>query len=276
MADQPSGVAPGGGRIAGGLSRAVHKASSKPYSHSMSKRGNKKTGKGRRARGHFDLGRWFRRWVLRAISVVFLIAVFVTVMGTFINPPTTAYMFAEGRRLAGVKYDWISIDNVAPVMARSVVAAEDANFCGHWGFDLVAIRAAIDAGSNRGASTISQQTVKNLYLWHGRSWTRKALEAFMTPLVEAIWTKRRIVEVYLNIAEFDEGVFGVKAAAQHYFGVVPADLSATQAARLAAILPSPKTRSASKPGEYVRKRSRQIRSGAATIRADGRDDCFES
>ncbi|OAN84958.1 monofunctional biosynthetic peptidoglycan transglycosylase [Sulfitobacter geojensis] len=217
-----------------------------------------------------------RRWVLRSVAIVFLIVVALVALGALINPPTTAYMFSEGRRLGGVKQTWVSIDNVAPVMARSAVAAEDANFCEHWGFDLAAIKLAIEQGSSRGASTISQQTVKNVYLWHGRLWVRKAAEALITPLVEAIWSKRRIIEVYLNIAEFDEGVFGVEAAARHYFGVAAADLSGTQAARLAAILPSPKTRSASKPSGYVRKRARQVRDGAATIGRDGRADCFES
>ena len=157
-----------------------------------------------------------------------------------------------------------------------LVAAEDANFCEHWGFDIRAIRAAIAQGGNRGASTISQQTVKNVYLWHGRSWVRKVMEAAMTPLVEALWSKRRILEVYLNVAEFDEGVFGVEAAARHYFGVGPEDLSGTQAARLAAILPNPKGRSARNPSSFVRKRAAQILDGAATIRADGRAACFES
>nr|WP_246455784.1 monofunctional biosynthetic peptidoglycan transglycosylase [Sulfitobacter aestuariivivens] len=213
---------------------------------------------------------------LRAVSVVFLLALFVVLLFAFINPPTNAYIFSEGRRLGDVKQEWVALENIAPVMARSAVAAEDANFCNHWGFDMAAIRKAIAQGSARGASTISQQTVKNVYLWQGRSWLRKAMEAAMTPLVEAIWTKRRIIEVYLNMAEFDEGVFGVKAAAQHYFGVAPADLTATQSARLAAILPSPKTRSASKPSDFVRKRARQIRDGAATISKDGRAVCFES
>ena len=104
-------------------------------------------------------------------------------------------------------------------MGRSAVAAEDANFCLHWGFDMAAIREAVEEGGTRGASTISQQVVKNVFLWHGRSWVRKAMEAVMTPVVELVWTKRRILEVYLNVAEFDEGVFGVQAAAQHYFGV---------------------------------------------------------
>lgn len=130
-------------------------------------------------------------------------------------------------------------------------------------------------GGGRGASTLSQQTVKNVYLWHGRSWLRKALEAAITPVVEGLWTKRRIIEVYLNVAEFDEGIFGVEAAARHYFGVGPEDLSAMQAARLAAVLPDPKDRSASKPGEWLRKRAASIMDGAATIRRDGRSACFE-
>lgn len=216
------------------------------------------------------------RFVLRAVSVVFIVAVLVVVLAAFVNPPTNFYISSENRRLGGVKQTWVAMEDIAPVMARSAVAAEDANFCEHWGFDLVAIKLAIAQGSSRGASTLSQQTVKNVFLWQSRSWIRKAMEALMTPLVEVIWTKRRIVEVYLNIAEFDEGVFGVGAAAQHYFGVTAARLSPTQAARLAAILPSPKTRSASRPSNAVRKRTRQIISGAATIRADGRARCFES
>jgi monofunctional biosynthetic peptidoglycan transglycosylase len=223
-----------------------------------------------------SLLRRLSRWCLRGVCVVFLFAVLIVVLFAFVNPPTNAYIFSESRRLGGAKQDWTQMENIAPAMARSAVAAEDANFCQHWGFDMIAIRKAISEGSSRGASTISQQTVKNVYLWQGRSWVRKAMEALMTPLVEAIWTKRRILEVYLNIAEFDEGVFGVGAAAKHYFGVNARDLSPTQAARLAAILPSPKKRSASKPSSFVRKRTRQIRDGAATIRADGRADCFES
>ena len=217
-----------------------------------------------------------RRWVLRAISVVFLVAVGFAILGAVFNPPTTIYMFSEGKRLGGVKYEWVDLQDIAPAMARSAVAAEDANYCNHWGFDMQAIRLAIAQGSARGASTISQQAVKNVYFWHGRSWVRKAMEALMTPIVEAVWSKRRIIEVYLNIAEFDEGVFGVKAAARHYFGVSPSDLSATQAARLAAILPAPKSRSASRPSTFVAKRARQIKDGAATIRKDGRAACFES
>ena len=203
------------------------------------------------------------------------IVVLAAVVFAFVNPPTTPYMFSEGRRVGGVAQEWVAIEDIAPVMARSVVAAEDANFCLHWGLDVNAIRAALDEGGARGGSTITQQVVKNVYLWQGRSWLRKALEAGMTPVVEAVWSKQRILEVYLNVAEFDEGVFGIEAAAVHYFGVRAADLSAVQAARLAAILPDPKGRSASQPSRYVRNRAAGIVDGAATILADGRAACFE-
>ena len=220
--------------------------------------------------------RWLVWQGFRALCAVFVLAIVMIILAGVVNPPTTIYMSQESRRLGGVDYEWVSIDEIAPIMARAVVAAEDANFCQHWGFDLRAIKTAIAAGGTRGASTISQQTVKNVFLWHGRNFTRKAMEAFMTPLVEAVWSKRRIVEVYLNVAEFDEGVFGVEAAARHYFGVGPEALTPTQAARLAAILPSPKTRSASRPSNSVRRRAAKIIDGAATIRADGRSECFES
>ncbi|WP_306151249.1 monofunctional biosynthetic peptidoglycan transglycosylase [Roseovarius sp. MMSF_3281] len=219
--------------------------------------------------------RWLRRWVLR-LFLGFAVFVLLAVIGyRLLNPPTTYYMQQEKWRLGQVDHQWVPLDAVAPVMARSVVAAEDANFCNHWGFDMSAIRNAIADGGNRGASTLSQQVVKNVYLWHGRSWPRKALEAAITPLVEAVWPKRRIIEVYLNVAEFDEGIFGVEAAARHYFGIGPEALSPVQAARLAAVLPNPKERNAAKPSSWLRKRAAGIMDGAATIRRDGRADCFE-
>jgi monofunctional biosynthetic peptidoglycan transglycosylase len=188
--------------------------------------------------------------------------------------PTTPYILSERLRLGGIERDWVPMEEISVHLQRAAVAAEDANFCLHWGFDMNAIRAAIAEGAARGGSTISQQTVKNAFLWHGRSWPRKALEAAITPLMEALWPKRRVLEVYLNIAEFDEGVFGAEAAARHHFGVAAADLTETQAARLAAVLPAPQSRSASNPSQFVRDRAAAIRDGAATIRADGRDDCF--
>lgn len=216
--------------------------------------------------------KWALRGVMACIAVMFLAIAFYA----FFNPPTTPYILSEARRLGDVDHQWVDIDDIAPVMVRSVVAAEDANYCQHWGFDMAAIREALADGSQRGASTISQQVVKNAYLWQGRSWARKALEAVMTPVVEAVWTKRRILEVYLNVAEFGKGVFGVEAAARTYFRVGPEDLNAMQAARLAAVLPNPKERSAARPSAFILRRARSIADGAATIRADGRAECFES
>ena len=240
----------------------------------MAKKSRAKKAKGKSKR-EFRPFRWIFRWGIRGIALGFLVSVAVVVLWRFVNPPTTYYMSSEARRLGGVDHSWVSMDEIMPVVARSVVAAEDANFCLHWGFDVEAIRKVIEEGGSRGASTLTQQVVKNVFLWHGRSWVRKALEAGLTPLVEALWTKRRILEVYLNIAEFDTGVFGVEAAARHYFGVGPEALTPTQAARLAAILPSPQKRSASRPTAFVRKRAASIRDGAATIMTDGRADCFQ-
>lgn len=215
------------------------------------------------------------RWAGRGLLALAGFFGFFVLLYAVVNPPTTIYMWQEGRRLGGVEQVWVPADAMAPVLLRSAVAAEDANFCRHWGFDMAAIRLAVAEGGNRGASTISQQVVKNVFLWHGRNWARKALEGAITPAVELVWTKRRILEVYLNVAEFGEGVFGAEAAAQHYFGVSAADLSAVQAARLAAILPDPKGRDAANPSQFVRNRAAAIRDGAETIRLDGRADCFE-
>lgn len=219
---------------------------------------------------------WVFRWMWRAVLLTVVLFVLWIAALAVMTPPTTPYMISESNRLGrDVKQVWVKIDDVAPVMARSVVAAEDANFCLHWGFDMVALRQAIEEGGQRGASTLSQQVAKNVFLWHGRSYTRKALEALVTPTIELFWSKQRIIEVYLNVAEFDEGVFGVQSASRHYFGVAADDLSASQAARLAAILPNPKNRSASNPGAFTRRRAESIVDGAATIDADGRASCFQ-
>lgn len=219
------------------------------------------------------------RLVLRVLGRVALgfgaVMLFFVLFFAIINPPVTMTMIGERWRHGPLDRKWVDLENVAPVFARSVVAAEDANFCEHWGFDMKAIRAAVDDGANRGASTITQQVVKNVFLWQGRSWVRKAIEAVMTPVVELVWTKRRILEVYINVAEMGDGVFGVAAETRRAFGIAPADLSPVQAARIAAVLPDPKNRSAAKPGPFVRKRTAQIISGADTIKADGRAACFE-
>lgn len=240
----------------------------------------RKTGK--KAKGHTAsvgsplrrAAKAFRRGLLRAVFGAAVIFVVWVTAYTVLPPPTTAYMIGEARRVGPLDRQWANIDEISPNLQRAVVAAEDANFCLHWGFDMSAIRDAIASGAARGGSTISQQTVKNTFLWHGRSWLRKALEAAMTPVVELIWPKTRVLEVYLNVAEFDEGVFGAEAAAQHHFGVSAIDLSLQQASLLAAVLPNPQARDAANPSDAVSRRARSIADGARTIDADGRDECF--
>jgi monofunctional biosynthetic peptidoglycan transglycosylase len=225
--------------------------------------------------------RWLRaalrrlfRWTMLALGVVILAVLLWVLSYRWINPPGGFYMWQESRRLGVIGHEWVDLAQISPHMARSVVAAEDARFCTHWGFDMVEIRAALDRGAVRGASTISQQVVKNVFLWHGRTWTRKALEAVLTPVMETLWPKTRVLEVYLNIAEFGEGIFGVEAAAQHYFNRSAADLTARQAALLASVLPAPQQRDPTRPGDFLRRRAAAIEDGAATIARDGRAACF--
>jgi monofunctional biosynthetic peptidoglycan transglycosylase len=221
------------------------------------------------------LRRRILRWTGRIAGGLAAVFAVLILLFSFLPPPINLYQLGESARLGGILKDWVAMEEIAPVMARSAVAAEDANFCLHWGFDMAEIRRAVAQGGTRGASTLSQQVVKNVFLWHGRSWGRKALEAMITPVLELVWTKRRILVVYLNVAEFGEGVFGVEAAAQHHFGVSAADLTAAQAARLAAVLPDPKGRDAGKPSRSVRNRAASVADGAETIRVAGRAGCFE-
>ncbi len=215
-----------------------------------------------------------RWWLARGLAGLAAFYALLIVLFSFLPPPINLYQLGESWRLGGITKDWVNYEDIAPVMGRSAVAAEDANFCLHWGFDMAAIRAVVEDGGSGGASTISQQTVKNVFLWHGRSYLRKAMEALLTPVVELIWSKERVLEVYLNVAEFDEGVFGVQAAARHFFGVDARDLTDVQAARLAAVLPDPKGRNAANPSAFVRKRTRAIMAGADTVATDGRAACF--
>ncbi|MQQ08286.1 monofunctional biosynthetic peptidoglycan transglycosylase [Epibacterium sp. SM1979] len=218
---------------------------------------------------------WLRRWLLRLVFGSIVATVALVLLYSVVNPPITHTIWSEKRRLGDVDREWVPIEHISPVLVRSVVAAEDANYCQHWGFDLKAIQSALQDGGQRGGSSLSQQVVKNVFLWQHRSWFRKAVETLLTPLVEATWSKRRILEVYLNVAETDEGVFGVEAGARKYFGKGPDELSAREAALLAAVLPNPKARSAARPSASLQRRAERIADGAATIRADGRSACFE-
>lgn len=219
----------------------------------------------------FRAVRWMIRLTVR-LAVAFTIIVVIWVGAyRWINPPTTWLITSEVARLGTVNRQWISLSDMSPHLPRTAMAAEDARFCTHWGFDFEEIEKALAGGAARGASTISQQVAKNAFLWPERSWVRKGAEAGFTLLIEALWPKRRIIEVYLNVAEFGEGVFGVKAGAQAAFNRSAADLSLHQSARLIAVLPNPKNRDANAQD----RRGARIADGAQTLKADGRASCVE-
>jgi monofunctional biosynthetic peptidoglycan transglycosylase len=185
----------------------------------------------------------------------------------WIDPPTTAFMLRDGaaageNRWWAARRHWVEWERISPHVKVAVIAAEDQTFPDHRGFDLKSINEALaDAGRGRrvrGASTISQQVAKNLFLWPGQSWVRKGLEAWLTVLIELFWPKERILEVYLNVAEFGRGVFGVGAAAQTFFGKPAARLTPHEAALLAAVLPSPKRMRVDAPSPDVRSRQAWI------------------
>nr|WP_246606507.1 monofunctional biosynthetic peptidoglycan transglycosylase [Lysobacter antarcticus] len=204
----------------------------------------------------------------------------------FVDPPTSAFMVARqisawthGETDFRLAYEWRDRGRISSNLPLAVIASEDQRFADHHGFDLEAIRKARktheEGGRLRGASTISQQTAKNLFLWSGRSWVRKGLEAWYTALVELMWPKARIIEVYVNVAEFGDGVYGAQAAAQRYFGKDAGQLSAAESARLAAVLPSPKRYSVDRPGPYVQRRTGQIQRQMRQIGGQSYLDQFE-
>lgn len=202
------------------------------------------------------------RWLGVVLLVAWLASVAAVVLLRFVPPPITAMMLWQGGPLRDLDYVWVDVRDIAPAAPRAVIAAEDQKFLAHHGFDLQSIEGAIDdyrAGESlRGASTITQQVAKNLFLWPGRSFIRKALEAYFTVLLEASWSKQRILETYLNTAELGAGIFGVEAAARRYFGVSARSLSAPQAALLAAVLPNPHRLRVDRPSGYVRTRQAWI------------------
>ena len=198
----------------------------------------------------------------KTAALIVLVTVTIVLLLRWVPPPTSAFMLQQ--RLSGtvVDYRWTPMDRISPYAALAVIASEDQNFFDHWGVDLEAIVDAIKDNRTRrrvrGASTISQQVVKNLFLWPGRSYLRKGIEVYFTLIMEIFWPKNRILEVYLNIAEMGNGVFGVEAAGQRFFHK-PADrLNRREAATLAAVLPSPKRMSADRPSDYVIRRTWQI------------------
>ncbi|MEJ2662154.1 MAG: monofunctional biosynthetic peptidoglycan transglycosylase [Desulfobacteraceae bacterium] len=210
-----------------------------------------------------------RRWLRSIVAILWKLAA-ITVAANVVlvlqlrwfTPPTSAFMLQQ--RMAGVRvhYQWVPLERISPYAALAVISSEDQKFFDHWGFDLKAIADAIEENRSRsnprGASTISQQVAKNLFLWPGKSYLRKGIESYLTLLMELLWPKERILEVYLNISEMGRGVFGVEAASRRFFGRSAARLSMRQAATLAAVLPSPDHMQADRPSEYVRHRTWQI------------------
>lgn len=217
---------------------------------------------------------WIMRMYLKSLIVAFVLLLFVVGIFKWVNPPITYLMASEYRRLGSIAYVWRDLEDMSPNIPLAIAAAEDANFCAHKGADFDAIKAALADGSGRGASTISQQVAKNVFLWPGRSWIRKGMEAGITMMIEGLWGKRRIMEVYLNVAEFDAGVFGIDAAVDKFFHTSPENLRVSDAARLAMVLPSPRTRSPNNLTGSQRRRVSRISIGATTLRDEHRADCF--
>lgn len=196
----------------------------------------------------------------------------------FVPPPVTFTMLGNAIEGHPITKDWMPLDEIDPDMARAAIGGEDWNFCSHHGFDFAAIQQAMrdnERGKRiRGGSTISQQTAKNAFLWQGGGYFRKGLEAWFTVLIELIWGKPRIMEVYLNIAETGIGTYGANAGAMRYFKHDASRLSTTEAARIAAVLPLPKKREAIAPSGFTRKHGNRIASRIGVVRRSGLDACL--
>ncbi|ATC33311.1 monofunctional biosynthetic peptidoglycan transglycosylase [Caulobacter vibrioides] len=227
------------------------------------------------------MGRFVRRLLRNLLLALFLVLVagpvVAVILYRFIPPPVTPLMVIRAVEGRGLDHRWRPMDKISPTLPRALIAAEDAKFCEHRGFDFEALQKAYENNESgrkiRGGSTISQQTAKNVFLWPGRSYVRKGLEAWFTVLIETFWGKKRIMEVYMNSIEYGSGIYGAEAAAQRYFGVSAAKLTPAQSARLAAILPSPLKWKVIKPGKYVAKRSKKIGKASGAVRRDGLADC---
>lgn len=232
--------------------------------------------------------RW-RRWLRRLVLAPVLLAAFSVLQVAalrYVDPWFTSFMairqleaWSAGDTGFRIAYDWRDLDRISPNLPVALVAAEDQRFAEHFGFDLDAIEKARRHNGQgrrmRGGSTISQQLAKNLFLWSGRSWVRKGIEAWYTLLIEAMWPKERIIEVYANVVEFGDGVYGAQAASRRFFGKDASRLTPAESARLAAVLPNPKRYSAADPGPYVQRRARAIQQQMRAIGGHGYLDRLE-
>jgi monofunctional glycosyltransferase len=216
-------------------------------------------------------------WVVKLVLAFFVISILWVLAYRFVPPPITITMIGDVFSGRGLHKDWMPIGQIDRDMVRAAIAAEDSKFCSHNGFDFEAIEDAMkrnaSGGRIRGGSTISQQTAKNAFLWNGGGYARKGVEAWFTFLIEHLWGKRRIMEVYLNLAETGIGTYGVNAGSQRYFGHDADAMSATEAARIAAILPLPKTRGAIAPKGFTRRYGNTIAARIGVVGRDGLDAC---
>lgn len=230
-------------------------------------------------------GGWVRRrlaWLGRLFVIVIGLSVILTAIYGFVPPPLTPLMVIRLFEGNWISKDWVPYDDISPNLMRAVIAAEDSGFCAHWGFDFEAIQKALrhneKSGRLRGGSTISNQTAKNVFLWPGdmllTRYARKAVEPYFTLLIETMWGKRRILEVYLNVVEWAPGVYGAEAAAQHHFRKSASALSRREAALLAAVLPNPRRFSAGKPSGYISRRAGQIQAWMNDVPDPAGDPCL--
>lgn len=224
---------------------------------------------------------WPRRilgWIIKLLLALLLLSVVWVLAYRFINPPVTATMMGDLLAGRGAHHQWMPISRIDRDVVRATIAAEDSKFCSHHGFDVEAIESAMkrnaSGGRIRGGSTISQQTAKNAFLWQGGGYARKGMEAWFTFLIEHLWGKRRIMEIYLNLAETGIGTYGVNAGAMRYFGHDASAMSAMEAARIAAVLPLPKERGAIAPKGFTRRYGNIIAVRIPVVARDGLDACI--
>ncbi len=232
-------------------------------------------------RSHGSGGGAIRRifgWVIKGVLAFVVLSLVVVGLYRFVPPPITLTMVGDALAGHGIDKSWMPLSRIDPNMARAAIAGEDSRFCSHNGFDMRAIETAYArnarGGRIRGGSTISQQTAKNVFLIQGGGYARKALEAYFTLLIETIWGKRRIMEVYLNVAETGIGTYGVNAGAQRYFGHDASHLTPGEAGRMAAVFPQPKKRAAIAPSGFTRRHGNAITRRVGVVRNDGLDSCL--
>lgn len=208
------------------------------------------------------------KFIKRLLIFFFASTLLTTLIYIFVNPPLTPLMFIRSTthlfsgESVRLKKKWVHLESISPHLVKAVIASEDNNFVGHWGFDFEAIKKANElnkkGGKLRGASTISQQTAKNVFLWPDRTWIRKGFEVYFTGIIELLWSKKRIMEIYLNVIEMGDGIYGAEMAAKIYFNKSAKDLSQSEAALIAAVLPNPRKWHPDNPNNYIKRKQQRI------------------